>query len=308
MQTENRKEKRIELVDKGLRVLFGVVLLLVALSFLVPIYWMLLNSFKNRLDWNTLGAFDFPSTFNFDNYKFVFENLSYTVTSRDGTAELVYTLPWMYVYSFIWSLGAPAFSVLVTTMCAYVITRYKFPGRNFLYSLGIILMILPIIGSSASALIVRRRLGIYNNMLLMILTGPSVAFSGMNFLMLSAAFKSVPWEYAEAVFIDGGSHMRVFLVIMLPMVMPTVWVLILLSFIGSWNDYMTFMLWMPSYMNVAMGIYNFQYNVSLGLAGKIASTPQVLASFTIAAIPIVILYISFQKIITANFVVGGLKG
>ena len=157
----------------------------------------------------------------------------------------------------------------------------------------------------ASALIVKKELGVYNNMLMTLLTSPSVAFSGMNFLMMYAAFKSVSWEYAEAVFIDGGGHLRVFLSIMFPMVLPNFWVLVLLSVISSWNDYTTFLYWLPSYANIAIGVYKFQYTARIELG---TTMPQILACFVIVSVPIVILYISFQKIITANFMVGGLKG
>ncbi len=288
-----------------LKYALGVILLIYALSLLVPIYWMIINSFKDIVQYYQESEFSFPKSLYLDNYKFILNNMSFETTSKDGSGTVIYTLPWMFYYSFIWAFGNTAFCLIIQVMCAYVVAKYKFPGRNFLYSLGIILMILPIIGSTGSAMLLRRQLGVYNNMLLMILTAPCLAFSGINFMMLHAAFKGVPWEYAEAVFIDGGGHLRVFITIMFPMIMPTFWVLMLLGFIGAWNDYSSFMFWMPSYYNVAMGVYRFQYESRLELG---TTMPQILASFAVVSLPVVILYVAFQKLITANFMVGGLKG
>lgn len=299
------KKSKSRIADEIIKWVIGIILLVYALSLLIPIYWMLVNSFKGVIQYYQEGPFAFPDSFNFDNYKFILKNMNFTTTSKDGSGTVIFTLPWMFYYSFIWAFFNTAFCLLIQVMCAYVIAKYRFPGRNFLYSLGIVIMILPIIGSSGAVMLLRKQLGIYNNMTLMILTAPAIAFSGLNFMMLHAAFKSVPWEYAEAVFIDGGGHLRVFLTIMLPMVMPTVWVLMLLGFIGAWNDYSSFMFWMPSYVNVAMGVYRFQYLSRLQLG---AEMPQILASFTVVSVPVVILYVAFQKVITANFMVGGLKG
>ena len=298
-----RRELKDKINDVVLHFI-GFILLIYSLTLLIPIVWMLINSFKTYTEYYQTTAFDFPKVLQFDNYIFILKNFAYTVNSRDGTGKIVYTLPWMFMYSAIWAIVPTMFNALVTTMCAYVIAKYKFPGRDFIYNLGIVMMILPIIGSGGASMILKRSLGIYNNMFMMIITKASGAFAGMHFMMLHAAFKAIPWEYAEAVFIDGGGHLRVFITIMMPMIMPTVWVIVLLGVISGWNDYKTFLMWLPSYANIAIGVYKFQYNrIEMG-----TTMPQILASFAIVSLPIVILYVSVQKIITSNYMIGGLKG
>ncbi len=294
-----------EKVDIAIRWAFGVILFIYSLTLLIPIVWMLINSLKDPIEYYLTTAFDLPKTFYFDNYKFIIDNMKYTVNNRYGTGTVTYNIPWMLFYSLIWSIGQPGFKLIITVMTAYVMAKYKFPGRKFIYQLGIVVMILPIIGSSGSALILRRKLGVYNNMLLTILTGPSGEFSGMHFLMFYAAFKSISWEYAEAAFMDGASHFRVFITIMFPMVTSTFWVLLLLTAITTWNDYSSFLYWLPSYANIAIGVYKFQYTSRLELG---TTMPQILASFVLVSIPITALYLASQKLITANFMVGGLKG
>lgn len=289
--------------DKFVRIFLIICLCILSISLLFPVFWMINNSFKDQIEYYLSPSWKLAESLDWSGYKFFFENISYKVVKHEGT--IVYTLPWMIFYSILWAVLPSLFSTMITFMCAYVIAKYRFPGRNFLFNLGIIVMIFPIVGSTGSALMIRKALGIYDNMALMILTGPSAAFSGMSFLVLHAAFKGIPWEYAEAVFIDGGGHTRAFLSIMMPMAMPSAMVFVLLGIIGGWNDYGTFLFWLPSYANLARGIYFFQYIGRLELE---ASMPDILAGFVVVSIPMIILYCSVQKIVTSNFIVGGLKG
>ena len=91
---------------------------------------------------------------------------------------------------------------------------------------------------------------------------------------------------------------------MFPLIVPTAAVLFILSFLSCWTNYIDFLVWFPSYPNLAVGMYMFQYNASLYMVG----TPIVLAGFTVLAIPTTILYLLSQKLIMSKFNVGGLKG
>ena len=187
---------------------------------------------------------------------------------------------------------------------AYVIAKYKFPGRDFIYNLGIVIMIVPIIGNLPSAMVVRTKIiPTYDNMLLTILTGPCTCFSGLYFMLLYGAFKELPWDYAEQVFVDGGNHYTAFIRMYLPMILPTSMVMFVLSFLGAWNDYSTFMMWLPSTPNLAYGLYMLKANSKVSL-----STPALMAGFTLIVIPTVVIYIASQKLILSKFTVGGLKG
>lgn len=279
-------------------VLIVIILLIYCVSLLFPLFWMIFTSFKGEVEY-LLDTFRLPTEWKFSNYANVWKLLKVQIDSKHtyGILDMLGT-------SFIWAGGSSFLSVTCSTMLAYVIARYKFPGRNFLYMLGIFVMITPIVGNLPSAMLIRKRLGVYDNMLLMILTGPSTAFSGLYFMLLYAAFKRIPWAYAEAVFIDGGSHYRVFFTIMTPMMLPTCVAIFVLNFLGVWNDYMSFLVWLPSYANLAYGMYLFQSEASV----YGATMPEILAGFVIVIIPTAILYLCFQNLIMSKFTVGGLKG
>ena len=244
----------------------------------------------------------------------VFEQLSYSgkiIYTQNGTKIVSGNIWTMALTSLVYAGGISFVSVALTTMVAYVLAKYKFPGSKFLFSLGIVLMIIPIVGSTPSAMVVRSKwlIPTYDNLFLTIVTSNCVAFSGLNFLLVYGAFKSLPWDYAEAVFVDGGGHYSVFFKMYLPMVLPTSGVIFLLNFLGAWNDYASFKIWLPSYSNLAYGLYEFQNDVlNLASGGSAGTTPMVMAGFTVVVIPTIIVYLLSQKLIMSKFTVGGLKG
>ena len=122
-------------------------------------------------------------------------------------------------------------------------------------------------------------------------------------MLLYGAFKELPWDYAEQVFVDGGNHYTAFIRMYLPMILPTSMVMFVLSFLGAWNDYSTFMMWLPSTPNLAYGLYMLKANSKVSL-----STPALMAGFTLIVIPTVVIYVASQKLILSKFTVGGLKG
>jgi len=277
-------------------------LLLLALSMYFPIYYLLTTAFKSMKDYQTMSKFALPTALKWQNFTKIIGKFKYKVWNEGVQTE--HNIGEMITYSLIWSSIPPAWSLLGTMLCAYVISKYMFKGRNFLYNLGIVVMIVPIIGSGASGYMLIRNLGIYDNMFLHIIIGFG-GFSGMGFMMFYAAFKAIPWEYAEAAFVDGAGHFRVCFQLMIPMVFPTFMALYLLSFLGAWNDYSTFLFTLPSYANLALGLFVIQNNLSMAGA---ATQTELFAGIAVIAIPTVILCLSTQKIITSKFMVGGLKG
>ncbi|MDR0426765.1 MAG: carbohydrate ABC transporter permease [Clostridiales bacterium] len=276
------------------------------LSLMLPLIWMLYSAFKTNLEYQQ-DIMAFPkSLLYFENFSVVFEKLRIIrVTTVGGVpARVTYGLGNMLVTSFYFALAVSVINVFFNTVFGYILSKYKFRGRGFLYGLGIFIMVVPIIGTEAAYFRLIQQLGVYDNMVLTVLSAPSVAFSGTYFLLMYAAFKGLAWEYAEAAFIDGAGHYKVFLRIMLPMAMPSMICLVTLNFIGMWNDYSAFLFYLPSYANLSYGLYIFEQNA----AQYGVNPPVIYAGFVIAAVPVVGIYSVAQKFILQKFTVGGLKG
>ena len=280
-----------------------IILILYCVTLLFPLIWMLLTSLKQGDFEYTAGPFSLPKGLYFENYPAMYGKLFMEFTNEAGE-KIRYGFFAMMGSQLFWTTSCALIGTFFTTIVAYIMAKYKFFGREFLYALGIFVMVTPIVGNMPSMMQIRRALGVYDNMFLMILTSPTTPFSGMNFLILYAAFKGIPWDYAEACMLDGGGHWRVLWSIMMPMILPTSAVIFLLGFFGGWSDYSNFMIWMPSYPSISLGMYNVQE--AAGTYG--ASMPQLMAGFTIVIIPTTILYFVTQKLIMNKLNVGGIKG
>ncbi len=204
----------------------------------------------------------------------------------------------MTINSLLYAGVSSMFGVLFPAITAYILAKYKFPGRSLLYGYAVVTMMLPIMGAAASSLRFYKALGILDSYLML----PMFASSfGENFIILFASFKGVSNEYSEAAFIDGAGHFTVWLKVNVPQVLSPMFALFLVGFIGKWNDTDTPLLFMRTHPTLASGIYEYSardgYNI-----------PVLFAAFMMSVVPILALYIAFQKSIMDIQLGGGLKG
>ena len=280
----------------------GFVLIAYALSLTIPVIWGL-----NAATMAELSYFEDPFSItgerNFANFVNVFSKLQVTIQVA-GEPKMLYDLSSMLTYTLALAFGKPTLGIFFTTAMAYCLSRFRFRGSKFLYNFGIFLMIMPIYGTFGASMAINKALGVYNNLVLNILTSPVGCFSGLNFLMLYGAFKRIPREYSEAARIDGANDFVIYYKVVFPLVFSTVFVFWMLSFFGSWNDYGTSLYWLPSYPTVAYGMWIFQDQVAM----YGSSTPEILAGFMMTSIPLALFVFFGQNLITEKMQVGGLKG
>ena len=281
----------------------GALAFFYCVTLIIPLFWTLITSVKDNLDY-AFNSFGFPRFkmfgWAFENYPSVLKRFSFEESGK------VYGLTQMLFNSFAYAVVSPLVSVFWTTLIAYVMARYRFPGNKFIYNFGILIMLIPIVGTTASTMIIKRQLGLYDNMYLQMIIPPATPFSGMNFLIFYGAMKAIPMTYSEAAFIDGASRYTVMFRVIIPMVIPTCATFYILGFIAAWNSYEDFLVWYPSTPNISYGMYRFQGSAQSGSGA--ATTPEIMAGFMMCMIPSSILYLSSQKLISSKFTVGGLKG
>ena len=222
-----------------------VLFALYAISIVVPIFWMIMNSLKTAPEYRT-GQF-FPGGLEFANFSEAF-NVFYDEYTGVDLFGMIFNSIW-------YSVGGALLGVICSTFVAYSISKYRFVGRKLLSAIAIAVMIIPIVGALPSQYSVFETLQMTNSPL--ILLSMTSGF-GMNYLVMLAAFDNLSWDYAEASFMDGAGHMRVFIQVMLPQVMPIFTALFLVAFIGIWNDYMSPLIFMPDIPMLATSLYEFK--------------------------------------------------
>ena len=285
-------------------VLVAVFLFLFTLSMILPFLWMVISSFKSVADY-TVSTFSLPSEkyggWHFENYKIAWELLPVRIVDWNvGYVEIgVFR---MFLNSLILSGLGPLIGLIQPALTSYIVSKYKFKGSNFIYSLGIIVMILPVYGSLGLTLKFAKWVGYYDNLIFQVLLSGSPF--GFTFIFFYGVFKTLPWSYAEAAFIDGASHAKVMFQIYFPLMLPIFATQYILSFIGSWSDYMTTTVMAPSWPTLGYGIYMFQQRASINGA----TVPQIMCGFIMMGTVTAILYLSTQKLLLEKMNVGGLKG
>lgn len=275
-----------------------VCFLLLAFYSILLVYllvWGCTTSFKGVLDFgkNILGL---PNEWKFENYLTAFD--FYYV--KLGARRYVFVEE-MALYSIIYALGCAFMQTLSTCIVSYATARFDFKLSKFIYSMVLVLMVLPIVGNLPSEIAVTKMLGIHDTLI-----GPLVLkfnFIGMYYLVFYAMFKGVSPAYTEAAKIDGASNMRIMVQIVLPLVRNTFFTIMLINFVTYWNDYTTPLIYIPSYPTLAYGLYVYSFSS----IPEIADTPMKLAGCMIVFIPILMVFIVFQKRLMGNISMGGVK-
>jgi|SRR5690554_56658 len=276
----------------ALWIIFGL-FSIYAFTLIFPFAWMLVNSFKTNQEFFT-NIWALPQSFSFRNYVNV---LNYNMNTAVGSFNIAH----MFLLSVVITLAATVINTMLSAMAAYVIARYKFVGRNLLYSVALFTLIMPIVGTLPAQFRLMQNLNLYNT-----IPGILVLYSGsfgFTFFIMHGYFKNISPTYAEAAFVDGASDFQVFMKIMLPMAKPIMISLAIIYGIGIWNDYITPSIYLKNYPTLAVGIrYLTQTMVSTG------AYAEMFATMIISIIPILGVFIAFRNTIMENMVAGGLKG
>lgn len=278
-------------------IFFFVLLILYCISLICPFIWTFITSLKQRLEYIS-NPFGLPKKWLFSNYVDVFDALSVSI---NGVKEI--KLPQLFFNGLSYAFISAIIHVFTNCIVAYVVSKYPGKIANIIYAFVVVNMILPVVGTLAAELQIMNTLRFYDNMLGIYLM--KIGFGGTNFLIFYATFKSVSWTYAEAAFVDGASHFKVFFAIMIPMVVPTFFALSLMQFITYWNDWQASLMYFPSTPTVAYALHTFQFP---GAGGKTTGVPYIMAGCILVSMPIIIIFLIFRNKIMGSVSIGGLKG
>lgn len=309
IKLKNVKIKRGKAESVAMWIVFAV-FVIYSVSLVFPFVWMFLNSFKPSTEFFGGNIWGFPKTWRFANYSEIFigkpiETASgFVETKLRGKlfgATFSYSIFHMFIVSVALTALCTVSNIFFAATSAYVVAKYKFFGRQALYSLAIFLMVVPIAGTLPEQCHLMRTIGLADSFFGVFLL--SSAGFGMNFFLMYGFFKNISWTYAEAARVDGAGHAKVFFKIMLPFAMPAIISLAVIHAIGVWNDYTTPSIYMKSMPTLAYGL--FVIRDTLQHRGLYTQT---FAAMMIALVPILAVFIAFSNTIMENTVAGGLKG
>lgn len=281
MKRRWRRRKKAELPDR----IANLVVVFLAVLNLFPFYWMITSSFKTSAGIFKMPPDWFPTTFYFQNYVDLF------------TGQPI--VRWA-VNSIIVALGTTILVIICSTMAAYAISMLQFPGKKIVFGVVIFSLMIPKEIFIVPLFEIVQTFRWSDNYLGMIL--PNVATCFGVFLM-KGFFDSVPESLREAAKLDGANEFVIFYRIILPVVKPGIGALFILNFVQVWNNYLWQMLIARSkeMMTLQVGIASLMMDINPNFAYKMAGA-------VIAALPMLIMFIFFQKYFTKGITVGSVKG
>ncbi len=263
-----------------------LVLTFLCLLIVIPVFWIIDTSFSSG---NSLSSSE-----GFGMRDWTTEHFSNILSSDE-----------FYVWvknSLIVSIGTTLLGLSIAIPAGYGFSRYQFYGKSMIMFSFILVQMFPGVIIIVPYFILMKTLGLLNTSAGLILAY-SVTALPLCVWMLKGYFDTIPRELEEAARIDGCSQFQVFWKIIIPLSLPAIAVTSLFSFLAAWNEFL---------LALTFNTSNENYTLPVGLASFISPTKQLWGDFAalsiIAAIPIVLLFILFQKYLINGLTAGSVKG
>lgn len=280
--------------DKLYRIFIYVVLIVFALTIIVPVGWVFLASLKENAEFYQ-NPWSLPAGLYFENFARAWKE------AHMGE---------YFLNSVIVTAVALAILLVVALPAAYVLARYRFGGRHLMRTLfmgglfiNVSYIVVPIFLMLVDAGNLVGSPIFLNNRFVLALVYASTALP-FTIYLLSGYFQTLPKEYEEAAYVDGSGYMQTMIRVMIPMARPSVITVILFNFLSFWNEYIIAITLMTQdwAKTLPVGLMNL-----MKAQNAAAQYGQMYAGLVIVMLPTLILYILVQKKLTQGMNVGGLK-
>lgn len=269
----------------GLRLLFQALLMGYALTVLLPLVIMLMNSVKSVKDIFT-RPYGLPTTFQWSNYVQAWQQANFTAYMKNSV--------------FV-SLTTVLCVLAISSMAAYVLARFRFRGAALLQGLFLVGLMLPIRLAIIPLFLLMRDLRLVNTHLSLILIYTSSALPFAIFL-LTTFMRNVPRSLEEAAVVEGAGWFIIYARIVLPLVRPALATVAIFNFMHTWNDFFFPLIFLKkkSLMTIPVGISTF--------FGEYGNQWHLLfAGLAIAMVPVILVFLIMSRQFIAGLTAGALK-
>ncbi|MBW4084374.1 carbohydrate ABC transporter permease [Paenibacillus sp. S150] len=259
---------------------------LFAIMNIIPIFWMIINSFKEEQEY-AANPFSFPTTLHFSNYTKAWEIANMNI---------------YFLNSLLITFVSLVVTVLLGSLAAYFLARFTFKLRGFTYALFLLGMLVPIHATLIPIFLIMQKLSLIDTYLSLIL--PYTAFHlSLTVFILEGFMRGFPKDLEESGIMDGAGVFRIFWSIILPITRPAMATVVILNFIYNWNEYLFALVLITSnsLKTLPLGLANF-------VGVETASYTLQMSALTIALVPILIFYLLLQKQLVTGMTAGAVKG
>lgn len=276
---KQRSKQREELITQ-------LILTLAALVTIIPLLWILMGSLKNNNEL-FLNSFGIPHVWHFENYYYAW---------KDGHIGADF-------FNSLFICCVSIISILfITSMAAYILSRFKFRINFTIYSFFLMGLMIPWASNLLPLFLTLKKIGVYDTYWALIL--PYISFEiPFGVFILTGFMKSIPTELEEAAIIDGCSNWSIFLKVIIPLSKPVLSTVAILTFLDVWNEYLFALVFLsnPDHFTLSLGLASFQ-------TGKVQHYGIIMAGIIISIIPVLIIYTLLQKQVIKGMTAGAVKG
>jgi multiple sugar transport system permease protein len=274
----------------GSKIALYVVLSIGALAFLFPFYYMIVGSLQTKVDASPAGAFPNPGNLTLENYV----NINDRIDLLQGLAN-----------SGIFTGGVILGTVVFGVLAGYALAMLKWRGRGATFALALLVQVIPFqLLMIPLYVMIARDYGLSDSYLGMILP---FFINSTAVVIFRQYFLQLPAELFDAARIDGAGEIRLLWNVALPLVRPALLTVVLLTFIGPWNEFLwPFLITKEASMQpLAVSLANFISNIAASTANPFGA---MMAGAVVLAAPAVLLFLLFQRYFTSNDLGSGVKG
>ncbi len=271
------------------RIVYHTLMVLSSFIMLYPVLWMIASSFKPNGDIFSTASSLIPANFTIEHY----------IDGWRGFGN--YTFGTFFRNSLFVAVLASIGMVFSSAVVAFGLARIRFKGRQFWFVLMIVTMMLPGQVMMIPRFVLFNKMGWVGTYLPMI--APSFFASGFNIFLIMQFIRGIPRDMDEAATIDGCSWYGIFTRIILPLIVPSLVTVGVLTFIGSWEDFMGALL----YLNKP-AMYTVAYALKMFNDSSQADYGATFAMSVLSLVPILTLFFFFQKNLVEGISTQGLKG
>lgn len=267
-------------------VMTHVLLMSVTITCLFPLFWMVRSSLMTNATVFSDKSL-IPKLIHFNNYVEAWTKGNFST---------------YFLNSVIYTASVVIGIVVISSLAAYAFSRLKFPGSKFFFYMFVIAMMIPLPGSFVPLVVLMNKLHLANKPIGYILCMINVGLS-FSILLLKTFFDKMPADLEDAARIDGCTKLGIWRHVALPLARPAIAVIVIFNSLNVWNEYIlaTLLLSDKKVMPLQRGLMDFQGVHSVDY-------PLLMAALTIAAVPIILVYLAMQKHIIKGLASGAVVG
>jgi multiple sugar transport system permease protein len=275
---------------RGLRRTIAYALMLAyALLMFVPFTWTVVTSIKTRPD--ALNLELIPDPVSFDGWRFTLENLQPSIVT-------------LFTNSAILAGSVTVSNLVLGSLAGYAFARLRFPGREVLFLVVLATLMIPDPLRLVPVFVLMNTFGLTQGSGQYISVFLVLAISATSIFLLRQYFLSIPHDLEEAARIDGAGFFTTFTRVMLPLATPALAAVTIIQFQGTWNSFFWPVIFLrEERITLPLALYLFREQ-----GGFSTNWPPLMAVIVIATIPILVLYIFFQRYFVEGIAASGVKG